>query len=257
MKGLFYPIVVSTLNTASTVGTLTWCTISDPNAQRPECRGIINGIQQAGTNYINEYKNSSYQKKGEMMGYATVNVVVSATTIIALKGELTPIKNATLLNETNKLTKTTKITGVVRMPKFLKGVKKFKGSFKKPFKYGNHRENLKVLTGLDVPGFLAHAHHVFPNAKNLRFKFEKAGFKGDDVIDNPKYLVWWKVTKKGDADYTAGHLKCKDQYNKDWEEFFEPYIKKGISPSKEKILEFGKEIMKKYDNGNNVSPLNY
>jgi len=125
----------------------------------------------------------------------------------------------------------------------IEGVKFF-GNYTSTFTKNNYRYNLKVLTKFD-PGLNADAHHIFPRKKELVVIFEKAGIN----IHNPKYLVWWKKGK-GLSD---SHQKFAQEYNKEWIKWF----KENPFPTKSEILEQGKQIMKKYNNGNNITKINY
>lgn len=74
----------------------------------------------------------------------------------------------------------------------------------KSYTKANYRHNLVVHTPRQ-PGKRCDAHHTLPQA--FRPDFMRIGFKGDDSIDHPKYLLWWE---------SSDHRKKASQYNNDW-----------------------------------------
>ena len=96
----------------------------------------------------------------------------------------------------------------------------------RPFTKGYYRDNLKILTGKNPPSNIE-AHHVFP--QYFRERFLQCGIN----IDDPKYLVWWE---------SKLHRPTAKEYNDSWIRFFRNHP----SPAPNKILEEGKELMKRY-----------
>ena len=93
----------------------------------------------------------------------------------------------------------------------------------KSFTEGNFRENLAHLTG-KMPE-RAHAHHVFPQ---LRAKeFLEMGIN----IHDPKFGAWWE---------RSTHLKKSYEYNLRWMRFL------SRTPTREQILQFGRELATEY-----------
>ncbi|MFD2840996.1 hypothetical protein ACFSYH_10495 [Populibacterium corticicola] len=94
----------------------------------------------------------------------------------------------------------------------------------------NYRNNLKIYTKRD-PGTRCDAHHTL--VKKHRKNYEKAGFKGNDSIDHPKYLVWWE---KHD------HRSKSKAINNQWDAFFLSFK----NPSKSMILNKRTAVLRMY-----------
>jgi len=90
----------------------------------------------------------------------------------------------------------------------------------------NARENLIRLTGSAVEG--AHAHHVFPQWKELSRHFE-----GKLNVNDPRFLVWWE---------SKDHLKNAAAYNKAWLDFFGKNPKAGLG----EILRHAQSLADRY-----------
>jgi hypothetical protein len=103
------------------------------------------------------------------------------------------------------------------------GAGKLAGGGFKSFTEGNFRENLARLTGR-MPDD-AHAHHAFP--KSLAEQFEKAGIN----VHDPRFGAWWD---------RASHLKNSYEYTQLWRDFL------SRKPTREQILQFGRELANKY-----------
>jgi hypothetical protein len=95
----------------------------------------------------------------------------------------------------------------------------------KPFIRKYFRHNLGQRTG-GIPEN-AHAHHVLP--VQFARQCKRAGIN----IHEPKYGVWWT---KGD------HLSKAKAYNAKWKAVF----RRTPPPTREDILQFGREIAKEY-----------
>jgi hypothetical protein len=113
----------------------------------------------------------------------------------------------------------------------------------KSFTRSNYRHNLEVKTGFsgrDAAGNISHeAHHIFPQKESFQKYFDEAGIN----IHDPDNMVWWE---KGP------HKSTAKGYNDKWQEFFDKYELMGTNPTKEEILQFGKDIAEEYDLGHNI-----
>jgi len=102
-----------------------------------------------------------------------------------------------------------------QVPKFLK------------FTEDNFRENLKRFTGTN-PGKLHEAHHTIPKA------FEKILSMDYGInVHDPKYGIWIEKS-------LHNHLHKNEFYNQVWWGHIRG------NPSHDEILQFGRDIMKKY-----------
>jgi hypothetical protein len=103
------------------------------------------------------------------------------------------------------------------------GAGKVAGGGFKSFTEANFRENLARLTG-KMPED-AHAHHVFPQAHVKAFQEV-----GIDIHD-PRFGAWWD---------RASHQKKAYEYNERWRKFL------ADNPTREQILQFGRELANEY-----------
>lgn len=94
----------------------------------------------------------------------------------------------------------------------------------------NKRHNLIIYTKRD-PGSRCEAHHTLPQA--FRKYFTDRGFKGDDSIDHPKYLVWWEM---------HDHRSKSRAVNDSWR----AWISKNTQASKTSILNKRTDVLRQY-----------
>lgn len=100
----------------------------------------------------------------------------------------------------------------------------------KSFTASNYRHNLIVWTSR-IPDKKCDAHHTLP--QKFRVQFENSGFKGDDSIDHPKYLVWWD---------SSDHRAKSAAINKEWGAWWGTKTK----DTKTKILTQRTAVLRKY-----------
>ncbi|MBP0726862.1 S8 family serine peptidase [Bacillus sp. RG28] len=78
------------------------------------------------------------------------------------------------------------------------------------------------------------AHHMFPQKKSLKDKFDEILKDYPGTIHNPKFLSWWKKSP---------HRSAARAYNQEWTDFFKSKPTATVSD----IFEFGRYLANKYD----------
>lgn len=94
----------------------------------------------------------------------------------------------------------------------------------------NKRHNLIIWSKRD-PGNRCDAHHTLP--QKFATYFADRGFKGDDSIHHPKYLVWWE---------SSDHRRKASAVNTSWQ----TWIRNNPKASKASVLNKRTAVLKQY-----------
>ena len=94
----------------------------------------------------------------------------------------------------------------------------------------NKRHNLIIWSKRD-PGNRCDAHHTLP--QKFATYFADRGFKGDDSIHHPKYLVWWE---------SSDHRRKASAVNTSWQ----TCIRNNPKASKASVLNKRTAVLKQY-----------